>query len=117
MGKNIVQQRGNGTCCAVSGSYTSFVVFTEGVYKGLDKSESISESVMGYGEGGTQVGEAWERLSSSFSAVGLAALDLLQHNFTSSQSSSEKPRDLAVGGFSGCPPVATVCINSQWDRS
>ena len=97
--------------CPISGSYTPFVGIAGGKHNELDISKSISESVTGHGGGGTQVRESQESWQSSRSAAGLAEHDSLQHNFNRSQSSSEKPRDLAEGGFSSCPPDVTVYIN------
>lgn len=100
------------TVCRAAGSYTSSVQLTREAPKEPDESESASPEASdppaGYTGAGIQVGEAEERYSSSRHAVGRAESDSLQHNFTSPQSSSEKPRDSASRGFSGRSPLSTA---------
>ena len=62
----------------------------------------------GYMGGGAHLGEAEETQSSSCWAVGRIKLDLLQHNWTNSQSASENPRDSASEGFIGRLPLITA---------
>ena len=48
--------------------------------------------------------------SDSCLAVGRAEFDSLQHNCTNSQRESEKPKDLAKGGFFGRSPLSITGI-------
>ena len=70
----------------------------------------------GYSAGGLQVGEACERCSRSWRAVGRLETVSLQHNCTNPQRVSEKPRDLARGGFSGRSPFSTGRMNVRSSR-
>jgi len=83
----------------------------------LDEPGSIapeaSVALTGYTGGGTQPIEAKERLSSSCRAVGRSELDSLQHDRTSPQSLSEKPRDSASRGFSGRLPLSTAAMGEK----
>ena len=90
-----------------------FVGLAGNVHEELDGSRSVSGLVTGHWGGETQVREACERWSNSRSAVGLAEVDLLQHNLKSFQSSSERPRDSAARGFCSFLPDVTVHINWQ----
>ena len=81
----------------------------------LDETESVVLEVLfmtaGYTIGGRQVGEIMERWLSGSRAVGQVELVLPQHDCTNPQRVSEKPRDPASGGFSGCSPLNTGGMN------